>query len=68
MTAQGALRYFASQDETLADAARKLQVAPAEVPQQLDKVLLSVRELEREVSRLKAKLAGAFVDCARVSG
>ena len=62
VTAQGALRYFAAQEEALADAARRLQVAPAEVPQQLDKVLNSVKELEREVSRLKTRLAGAFVD------
>lgn len=62
VTAQGALDYFAAQEEALADAARRLQVAPAEVPRQLEKVMGTVRELEREVNRLKGKLAGAFVD------
>jgi len=62
VTGKGALQFVRAQEETLADASRKLQVAPEQLPQQIDKLLGTVKELEREVNRLKARLAGAFVD------
>jgi len=62
VTAEGALEHIASQEEALLEAARRLEVGPWEVPGQLDKLMRTVKELEREVTRLKARLAGAFVD------
>jgi len=61
VTGKGALQFVRAQEEALADASRKLQVAPFELPHQVEKLLGTVKELEREVNRLKARLAGAFV-------
>ncbi len=59
VTGRGALEYLAGRDQALTRAAEALQVTPAELPTQLEKVLAEVREQEREISKLKGRLAQA---------
>lgn len=62
VTGEGALRYINDEAQSLAAAASRLQVAPRDVPQQLDKVLLQIKQLEREVQGLKTRLVTSRLD------
>ena len=62
MTGDGALAYMQSLEKTLADVAGSLKVTPTDVPSRVAAVLDQVRQLERELDRLKGKLASAQGD------
>ena len=61
VTARGALKFLASRDEALREAADRLQVAPADLPKQVEKLLAALKEQERQIEQLKGRLAQAQV-------
>jgi len=62
VTGANALTYLQSLEHTVDEAAAALKVTPAEVPARLGAVLEHVRALEKELERLKGKLASAQGD------
>jgi alanyl-tRNA synthetase len=58
VTGTGAIAYIRERAAKLAEAATILKSSPDEVPLRLHKTLEGVKELEREIQRLKQKLAG----------
>jgi alanyl-tRNA synthetase len=62
VTGDNALTLLQSVTTTLDDAAAALKVSAGEVPAKLSQVLDSVRSLEKEVARLKSKLAASQGD------
>lgn len=61
VTGRGALEYLSTRERALTRAAEQLQVTPGELPTQVEKVLGSMREQEREIAKLKGRLAQAQV-------
>jgi alanyl-tRNA synthetase len=59
VTGKGALRLFDQQQQRLAELARLLKAAPDRVVEKTEQVIAGNRQLEKEVSALKAKLASA---------
>ncbi|HEY2970491.1 MAG TPA: alanine--tRNA ligase [Casimicrobiaceae bacterium] len=59
VTAEGALAYAHETEARLAEAARALKAPVAEVPAKIAQVLDNVKALERELARLKARLASS---------
>ncbi|MEP6941672.1 MAG: alanine--tRNA ligase, partial [Betaproteobacteria bacterium] len=57
VTGEAALAYTHELEDALEGAARALRAAPAEVPAKVQQALDQVRSLEKELSRLKAKVA-----------
>jgi alanyl-tRNA synthetase len=57
VTAEGAIEFVQAQEETLTAAASSLKTQPHEVTQKIAQIIDSVRSLEKEVSRLKSRLA-----------
>jgi alanyl-tRNA synthetase len=65
VTAEGALAYTHEMEARLAEVAKALKAPAAEVAGKLQQVLDNVKALERELARLKSKLAsGQGVDLA----
>ncbi len=62
VTGDNALGYLQSLEDTVDGVAGTLKVTPAEVPARLGAVLDHVRQLERELEKLKGKLASAQGD------
>jgi alanyl-tRNA synthetase len=62
VTGEGALAYVQAQEGRLAQAARALKSSPEDVGAKLAQVLDNVRALERELGRLKSKLASSQGD------
>src|SRR5262249_30254078 len=62
MTGEGALLWVQSQETQLAEAAGALKAPPSELGQRLTQVLEQVRSLEKEMARLKSKMAAAQGD------
>ena len=62
VTAEGALAWVQSRDEELSRASHVLKAQPGELMQKIEQVLESVKTLERELSRLKSKMASAQGD------
>ncbi len=70
VTGDAALAEFARAERILGDLAGKLNVTPADVPARVEKLADRVKELEREVDKLKRKLVsgdgatdiGALID------
>jgi alanyl-tRNA synthetase len=62
VTGEGALAYVQAQEERLSQAARALKASPEDVGAKLAQVLDNVRGLERELGRLKSKLASSQGD------
>jgi len=62
VTGDGALALVQEQQALLAEAAAAIKAPPAEVPAKLAQVLDNVRSLERELARLKQKLASSQGD------
>ncbi len=56
-TGEGALAWAQAQEDTLREAAETLKSPPGEVPQKIVQVLDQVRALEKELSRLKSRMA-----------
>ena len=62
VTADGALEFVQEQEDTLAAAAASLKTQPQEVTQKIAQMMDSVRALEKELARLKSKLAASQGD------
>ncbi|MBL8398271.1 MAG: alanine--tRNA ligase, partial [Candidatus Accumulibacter sp.] len=62
VTGDRAVAFIQEQQATLADAAATIRAPASEVPAKLAQVLDNVRALEKELARLKAKLAAAQGD------
>jgi alanyl-tRNA synthetase len=62
VTAEGALAFAQGQERQLADIAGLLKAAPGEVPARLAQVMDNVRSLEKELARLKGRLAASQSD------
>jgi alanyl-tRNA synthetase len=62
VTAEGALNWVQQQEDTLASAASALKSGPHEVAQKITQMLDNVRNLEKELARLKSKLASSQGD------
>jgi alanyl-tRNA synthetase len=58
VTGAGALDYLRKVEDQLARTGERLKTPPFEVATRVDKVLGDLRALEKEVERLKAKIAG----------
>jgi alanyl-tRNA synthetase len=59
ITGEAALAWVQTQEERLAQAARALRSSPEDIGAKLAQVLDNVRTLERELARLKSKLASS---------
>ncbi|MBM3347122.1 MAG: alanine--tRNA ligase, partial [Betaproteobacteria bacterium] len=59
VTADGALAWVQSREEELARAAHVLKAQPGELTHRIEQVLENVKSLERELARLKSKMASA---------
>ncbi|WP_251977099.1 alanine--tRNA ligase [Salinicola avicenniae] len=59
VTGEGALAWFAAQERELTAVGERLKAKPEQVVERLDAVLERQRGLEKELERLKAKLASA---------
>ncbi|MDQ3195168.1 MAG: alanine--tRNA ligase [Pseudomonadota bacterium] len=57
VTADGALNYVQQQQQTMQEIAGSLKAQPNEVGQKIGQVLDNVRALEKELARLKARVA-----------
>ena len=62
VTGQSALDYVQEKEELIADAAQKLKANPNEVLDKIDKVQDQVKDLEKEITSLKDKLAASQTD------
>ncbi len=61
-TGEGALAYVQGQEARLNEAAAALKTPPQEVAQKVAQILDSVKSLEKELARLKSKLASSQGD------
>jgi alanyl-tRNA synthetase len=62
VTGEGALAYVQAREAQLAEAAAALKSSPAEVTQKIAQIVEGARQLERELARLKSKLASSQGD------
>lgn len=62
VTGQGAADFVKMQEAALANTASLLQTSPLEAPDQVAKLINQMKEMERELTRLKARLATAQAD------
>jgi alanyl-tRNA synthetase len=62
VTGKGALAYVQAQEARLASAAHELKVSPAEIDARIAQIMSDARATERELARLKAKLAASAGD------
>jgi len=62
VTGDGALDYIQRQQQTLLNAAGALKAQPQEINQKIAQMLDNVKSLEKELTRLKSKLAAAQGD------
>lgn len=60
LTGKAAMKYVADEGAKLRSIAEQLQVSPSEAPQKLEKLLLHVKQLEKELSSLQEKLAASL--------
>ena len=62
VTAEGALRAVQAQDAQVAEAAGALKTQPAELTQKIAQLIDNVKALEKELARLKGKMASSQGD------
>ena len=62
VTGPGALEWVQAQEAKLVEAAAALRTSPVEVTQKIAQIMDNVRGLEKELSRLKSKLASSQGD------
>ncbi|MGZ8210527.1 MAG: alanine--tRNA ligase [Burkholderiales bacterium] len=62
VTGPGALEWVQGQEARLSEAATALRTSPQEVTQKIAQIMDNVRSLEKELSRLKSKLASSQGD------
>jgi alanyl-tRNA synthetase len=56
---EGALAYVQAEEATLQEAARALKAPPHELTQKIEQVLENVRALEKELGRMKSRMAAS---------
>jgi alanyl-tRNA synthetase len=61
-TGPGALRHVKQEEQVLSQAAERIKARPLELPEKIEKLTGSARELEREVQRLQGRLAAGTLD------
>jgi alanyl-tRNA synthetase len=61
-TGPGAYEYLRKEEEVLHESAAALKTRPLELPEKVDRLAGITRELEREIERLRARLAASMVD------
>ncbi|MDP1717673.1 MAG: DHHA1 domain-containing protein, partial [Burkholderiales bacterium] len=59
VTAEGALAYVQQQQEKLVEAAAALKTSPQEIGTKITQIMDNMRQLEKELSRLKSRLASS---------
>ncbi|HMZ22599.1 MAG TPA: alanine--tRNA ligase, partial [Blastocatellia bacterium] len=57
VTGRGAFERFQQSENLLAEAAAKINAAPAKLPSELERLQLQLREQQKEIEKLKLKLA-----------
>ena len=62
VTADGALAYVQEREAKLAEAAAALKTSPQDIGQKIGQIVDNVRDLEKELARLKSKLAASRGD------
>jgi alanyl-tRNA synthetase len=62
VTGEGALEYVQEQDARMQEAATSLKAQPQELTLKINQIIENVRTLERELARLKSKLAASQGD------
>ncbi len=62
VTGPGALAYVQAQDARVTEAADALKTQPAELPQRIAQIIDHVKTLEKELAKLKGKLASSQGD------
>ncbi len=62
VTGPGALEYVQQQQQQLQDVAASLKASPQEITQKIGQIMDNVKSLEKELSRLKSKLAASQGD------
>jgi alanyl-tRNA synthetase len=62
LTGPGAFRHVRHEEQVLVEAAERIKARPLELPERVEKLAASARELEREVERLQGRLAAGSVD------
>jgi alanyl-tRNA synthetase len=66
VTGKGAFERFQTSEHLLAEASSKLNAVPAKLPDEIDRLQTQLKEQQREIERLKLKLAqggGGAADC-----
>jgi alanyl-tRNA synthetase len=61
-TGPGAFRHVKQEEQILAEAAERIKARPLELPEKVEKLAGTARELEREIQRLQGRLAAGTLD------
>jgi alanyl-tRNA synthetase len=61
-TGPGAYRYLRTEEEALQESAERLKAKPLDLPGKVEKLAETTRQLEREVQRLRARMAGGLAE------
>ena len=60
VTGPGAYRYLRTEEDALQESAERLKAKPLELPGKVEKLAETARQLEREVQRLRVRMAGSL--------
>ncbi|HEV8662308.1 MAG TPA: alanine--tRNA ligase [Candidatus Methylomirabilis sp.] len=60
VTGPGAYRYLRAEEEALQESAERLKAKPLDLPGRVEKLAETTRQLERDVQRLRAQVAGGL--------
>ncbi len=61
-TGPGAFRHVKQEEQILGEAAERIKARPLELPEKVEKLVGTARELEREIQRLQGRLAAGSVE------
>jgi alanyl-tRNA synthetase len=62
VTGPGAFRHVKQEERVLLEAAERIKARPLELPEKVEKLVGSARELEREIQRLQGRLAAGTLE------
>ncbi|MBI3081245.1 MAG: alanine--tRNA ligase, partial [candidate division NC10 bacterium] len=62
VTGPGAYRYLRTEEDALQESAERLKAKPLDLPAKVDRLAETARQLEREVQRLRARVAGGLAE------
>jgi alanyl-tRNA synthetase len=60
VTGPGAYRYLRTEEDALQESAERLKAKPLELPGKVERLAETARQLEREVHRLRVRMAGSL--------